>query len=724
MVEKVVTLMNQKNRIRNMGIAAHIDHGKTTLSDNILAGCGMISEDLSGQQLFLDFDEQEQARGITINAANVSMVHNYSGEDYLINMIDTPGHVDFSGDVTRAMRAVDGVVIVVCAVEGVMPQTKTVVSQALKEKVKPVLFINKVDRLINELKLTPEAMQERFLKIINEVNQLISQMAPEEFKKDWLVDVNSGKVAFGSAVKNWATSVPYMKKTNLSFKEIIDYCNAGNEKELRKKAKLHEVILDMTVRHHPNPPEAQKYRVPNIWRGDMDSEIGRQMLKCDDNGKVAMMVTKIIVDPQAGEITTGRLYSGTIRRGDELYSDGAKGKIRVQQLSVYMGPDRINVDEVSAGNMVALGGIKKSFAGDTLSTERMEPFEAIKHFSEPVVTKAIEPKSPGDLPKLIEVLKQMAKADPTLEVTIDEETGEYLISGMGELHLEVTEYRIRNERGININSSNPIVVYRETVTKKSPEVHGRSPNKHNDFFMVIEPLEDEVYKAITAGEFSEGRRKNSKDIWQRLNELGMDKEEARKVLDIYKGNMLIDGTRGVQHLDEVIELVMDAFENAMRKGPISNEPCSKIKVKLVDVKLHEDAIHRGPAQVYPAIRHPIFRGILQSGPTLLEPKQNLFIQTPAKFMGNASRDIQSRRGIILDMQQENDQSTIEAKVPVSEMFGFAGEIRSATEGNVIWNTENAGFEKIPAELQSEIVSSIRKRKGLDPRMPTPDDFAE
>ncbi len=724
MVEKVTKLMEKKDKIRNMGIAAHIDHGKTTLSDNLLSGCGIISEDLSGKQLYMDYDEQEQARGITINAANVSMVHNYKDKDYLINMIDTPGHVDFSGDVTRAMRAVDGAIIVVCAVEGVMPQTKTVIGQALKEKAKPLLFINKVDRMINELQLSPDAMQERFMKIINEVNRLIGNMAPEDHKEDWLVDVKTGKVAFGSAYNNWATSIPYMKKAGINFKDIIDFCNQENQKELAAKSPLHEVLLDMVVRHLPSPLEAQKYRVPNIWRGDMDSEIGKQMQACDDNGKVSMMVTKIIVDPQAGEITTGRLFSGTLKRGMEVYSNASKQSMRVQQLGVYMGADRINVEELSAGNIAAISGLKNTSAGDTLSSEKMEPFESIKHFSEPVVTKAIEPKNPADLPKLIEVMRSMAKADPTLQVTIDEETGEYLISGMGELHLEIVEYRIKNERGVEINSSNPIVVYRETVGKKSPEMHGRSPNKHNDFFFEIEPLEDELYQALYRGDFSNGRRKDSKDIWKELAELGMDKDEAKKVRDIFHGNLFVDGTKGIQHLDEVMDLMLDAFEHVMKRGPLCQEPCTKVKIKLTDVKLHEDAVHRGPAQVYPAVRNPIYRGMLQAGAGLLEPKQNLYIQTPSKFMRNASRDVQARRGVILDMRQEGETSYIDAKVPVAEMFGFSGDIRSATEGNVLWSTENAGFEPVPRDLQGDLISQIRKRKGFDPKPPTIADFAD
>jgi len=278
--EKVKKLMMMPERIRNISVAAHIDHGKTTFSDNLLAGAGMISEELAGKQLALDFHEDEQARGITIDAANVSMVHKFNGEEYLINLIDTPGHVDFGGDVTKAMRAVDGTIVLCCAVEGIMPQTETVLRQALKELVKPVLFINKVDRLIREVKLTPEKMMERFTKIINDLNKLIERIAPEEYKQKWKVSVQDGSVAFGSAFHNWALSYPYMQKKGITFKDIIQAYEAGGDeyKKLAKMCPLHEVVLEMVIKHHPNPKEAQKYRIPKIWFGDLDSETGKALL--------------------------------------------------------------------------------------------------------------------------------------------------------------------------------------------------------------------------------------------------------------------------------------------------------------------------------------------------------------------------------------------------------------------------------------------------------------
>ncbi|MGL6298156.1 MAG: GTP-binding protein, partial [Methanobacteriaceae archaeon] len=284
MIEKIKELMYDPQHIRNIGIVAHIDHGKTTLSDNLLAGAGMISEELAGDQRFLDFDEQEQARGITIDAANVSMVHKFKDHDYLINLIDTPGHVDFGGDVTRAMRAVDGAVVVVCAVEGIMPQTETVLRQALKENVRPVLFINKVDRLINELKLEPEELQNRFFKVIAEANKLIKNMAPEDKKKEWKADVADGSVAFGSAYHNWAINVPEMQRVGINFKDIIDHCNDEKQKELAQKVPLSEVLLGMVVEHLPSPDVSQAYRVPSIWTGDIESEEGQGMINTDPDG--------------------------------------------------------------------------------------------------------------------------------------------------------------------------------------------------------------------------------------------------------------------------------------------------------------------------------------------------------------------------------------------------------------------------------------------------------
>ena len=712
MIAKIKELMYEPDSIRNIGICAHIDHGKTTLSDNLLAGAGMISEELAGDQRFLDFDEQEQARGITIDAANVSMVHSYKDQEYLINLIDTPGHVDFGGDVTRAMRAVDGAVVVVCAVEGIMPQTETVLRQALKEKVKPVLFINKVDRLLNELKLEPEELANRFMKIINEANKLIKNMAPEDKKEEWLANVTDGSVAFGSAYHNWAINVPMMQDTGIGFKEIIEYCNDDNQKELAQKVPLSDVLLGMVVEHLPSPKVSQAYRVPSIWDGDIESPEGQCMISTDPDGPLAVMVTNVTVDKHAGEVSTGRVYGGTIEKGTEVYLVGSHAKSRVQQVGVYFGPERVNTDKVPAGNIVYVAGAKGSVAGETLCSpeDKIKEFEGLEHISEPVVTVAVEAKNTKDLPKLIEVLRQTAKEDPTVKIEINDQTGEHLVSGMGELHLEVIGYRI-NEKGVDIQTSEPIVVYRETVAGTAGPVEGKSPNKHNRFYLTVEPLDQTLFDALQNGDLKEGRVKG-KEMANDFIELGMDKEEARRVWDIYNKSMFINMTRGIQYLDEVKELLMEGFESALNDGPVANEIAMGLKFKLVDAKLHEDAVHRGPAQVLPSIRKAIYGSIMLAKPTLLEPMQKVFINVPQDYMGSCTREVQNRRGQIVDMKQDADMVTIESKVPVAEMFGFAGDIRSAAEGRCLWSTEMAGFERLPGELQRNIIREIRQRKGL------------
>lgn len=717
--EKIRGLMDKTDRIRNIGIIAHIDHGKTTLTDNLLAGAGIISKELAGEQLFTDDYILEQERGITIFASNVSMVYEYKGQDYLINLIDTPGHVDFGGDVTRALRAVDGAVVVVDAVEGAMPQTETVLRQAMKENVKPILFINKVDRMINELKVDAREMQVRLGKIIDKVNELIKGMNPTRYE-EWRLDASKGNVAFGSALYNWAVSVQTMKKTGIGFKEVYEYCNRGNMKELAVKCPAYDALLDIVVTHLPSPIEAQKYRVATIWHGDPESKIGKDMATCNREGEVAFMVTSIAVDPHAGEVATGRLFSGTVEKGMELFVSGTYKKDRIQQVGIYMGEERVEVERIPAGNIAALVGMKDAIVGSTLSSVEMVPFESIKHYSEPVVTVAIEAKSTKDLPRLIEVLRKMAKEDPMIRVEINEETGEHLVSGMGELHLEIITYRIEHDEGVPIIASPPIVVYRETVEAKAGPVEGKSPNRHNKFYFEVEPLDPALVEKIIAEGITVGKDKVL--LRDKLIEAGLDKEEAKNVVDIIEGNLLIDMTKGIQYLRETMELIIEAFRDVMLKGPLAKEKCRGIKVRLVDVKLHEDSIHRGPAQVIPAVRNALLAAILLGKATFLEPIQEVFISIPQNLMGNVTRELQGRRGQITDIKTEGDMVTLKAETPVAEMFGFAGDIRSATEGRALWSTEFLGFKPIPQALFGEKVMEVRKRKGMKLEMPKPADF--
>ncbi len=723
LISRIQKLMYQRDRIRNIGIVAHIDHGKTTLTDNLVAAAGLLSEELAGKQLVLDYYEPERERGITILAANISIVYALEGKDYLINIIDTPGHVDFAAEVIRAMRAVDGVILVVDAVEGVMPQTETVLRMALAEKVKPVLFINKVDRLINELQLSPQEMQERFIKIITEVNDLIRRNAPEEFKEKWQVSVNDGSVAFGSAYYNWALSVPYSRISGITFKDVYEYLKAGDQKTLAKKSPLYDVVIRMVIQHLPDPITAQKYRIPHIWKGDINSPVGKAMLECDPSGPFVMMVTDVTVDPHAGDVATGRVYSGTVKKGMEVHLIGAKKKARVQQIAIYMGPHRLRVDEIPAGNIAALIGLKDVYAGETVSEQPIPPFESFKTNLEPVVTIAVEAKEMKDMTKLVDVLRKIQKEDPAVRVEINQETGEHLVSGMGELHLEIIRYRIEHDHGIPVEVSPPTVVYRESVGKVGPVVEGKSPNRHNKFYIHVEPLEPGVLEALISGKIPQGKYKE-KQYMKEFIEAGMNNEDAKNVWAAKNYCVIVDRTKGVQYLNETKELIIQAFFEAVDDGPLAREKMMGVKVVLDDAVLHEDAVHRGPAQVIPAVKRAIYASFLQADPYILEPKQIVFITVPQDYMGAVTKLLQQRRAQVLDIKSEGDRIMIKAKAPVRELLGFSSDLRSATQGRAFWTYEWAGFERVPRELQAEIIKEVRTRKGESPEPPKPEDFME
>jgi len=718
-IEKLRRLVKERDHIRNIATSAHIHHGKTALTDNLLAHAGLMAEKLAGDleggmATWQHSDEQE--RLLTVDAANVSMVHEFNDEEYLINLIDTPGHVDFSGNVTRAMRAIDGTIVLVCASEGIMPQTETVIKQALRERVKPVLFINKTDRLITELKLNPEQMQERFVKIIDNFNLLMEQIAEKEFRQKWKVSVNDGSVAFGSARDNWAMSIPFMKKKGISFKDIIDIYS--KDKEAREKwvwenAAVSEVLLDMVIKHLPNPIEAQKYRIPKIWHGDAESEFGKGLIDCNKDAEVGFVITNIVIDPRSGkEISAGRLFSGTLKPGMDVYLNGDKKVQKIQQVLVYNGIRPEQVDEVPAGNVCAISGIV-SQTGETITLKPQDSFENIKHIFDPVITKSITVPKPQDLPKLIEVLKKVAKEDPTLRIEINEETGENLMSGMGELHLEIIENRIKTEKGVEVKTSEPIVVYRETVMKKGIVGEGKSPNKHNMFFIDVEPLEDGVYQAIKNREIYEGRRKKKDEVlWDKLKELGVPNDEARQYRDVYKECVFLDKTKGEVHIGEVIEMVMDGVEQVIDAGTLAREPCMKLKISLRDIKLHEDAIHRGPAQVYPAVRDSMRMSIGSATPVLFEPVQTLLVEGPLEFMGDLTSLFQGKRGQILDIKQNPGHIEMKVKMPVAEMIGIASALRSATEGRGNFSMIDQTFERVPASIQAVVMKKIRDRKGM------------
>ncbi|MBE9390711.1 elongation factor EF-2 [Fervidicoccus fontis] len=728
MVPEILKMMGNLDQVRNIGIIAHVDHGKTTTSDTLLAAAGIISQKVAGEALATDYLEVEQKRGITVKAANVSLYHEVDGKSYVINLIDTPGHVDFTGKVTRSLRVLDGAIVVVDAVEGIMTQTETVLRQALEERVRPLLFINKVDRLIKELKYTPQQMQQRFVEIIKDINKLIMNQAEPEFRDKWLLDPAKGQVAFGSAKEKWGFTIPVSAKKGINLSHVIDAYNKGKEaiEELAKEVPIANSLLDMVIKYVPNPREAQKYRIPKIWKGDINSTIGKAMLEADPNGPAVMLINDMRVDPHAGLVATGRLFSGYLESGKEVWLVNSKVPQKILQVSLYMGPTREVADRVVAGNILAVLGLDKARAGETVVDvaykDEMAPFERLHYVSEPVVTVAVEPKNTKDLPKLIESLYRLSIEDPNLVVKINEETGEYLLSGMGPLHLEIAMTFLKDNYGVEVTTSPPVIVYRESIRTTSDVFEGKSPNKHNKFYISVEPLNEETIKLI-----QEGQVFNDQDFRDRAKILrdkaGWDYDEARKIWLVEDNiNIFVDKTSGLQYLREVKDTILQAFRLAMKEGPLANEPVRGVKVVLHDAVIHEDPAHRGPAQIYPAVRNAIFAGMLSAKPTLLEPIQKLDIRLPMDYLSGVTAIITKKRGKIITVAEAGDLTRVIAEIPVAESFDLASELRSVTAGKAFWGLEFSRWSPVPDSLLMDVVKKIRERKGLPLEPPKVSDF--
>ncbi len=728
MVSEIEKIMSNIEQVRNIGVIAHVDHGKTTTSDALLAGAGIISERVAGEALALDYLNVEKERQMTVKAANASLYHEYNGKGYVINLIDTPGHIDFTGMVTRSLRVLDGAIVVVDAAEGVMTQTETVLRQALEERVRPVLYINKIDRLIKELRLTPSQLQDRLVEIIKDVNNLIDMYAEPEFKDKWKLNPAAGNVAFGSAKDQWGISVPIASKKGINFQQIIEAYSSDDKNKiaaLAKKAPLHETLLDMVVRFIPNPKEAQKYRVPKIWRGKLDSDLGKAMVEADPNGPVVFYVNAIKVE-KAGLVATGRVFSGTLEPGKELYivSQGTTG--RVLQVSLYMGSFRELTDRVTAGNIAAVMGIENLRSGETLVDVNYKadaaPFEQLHYVAEPVVTIAIEPTKIQDLPKLVDALHKLTIEDPNLVAKINEETGEYLLSGMGQLHLEIALWMLKEFYGLEVKASQPIIVYRESIRAKSQVFEGKSPNKHNRFYISVEPLNDETIELIHKGVVREDQdlRDRAKIL---RDQAGWDYDEARRIWAIDENiNVFVDMTSGVQYLKDVKDTIIGGFRVATKEGPLAAEPVRGVKVILHDAIVHEDPVHRGPGQLYPAIRNAIWAGILTSRPTLLEPLQKLDIRVPIDYLSAVTTVIVKKRGRIIDVENVGYQAKVLAEIPIAESFDLASELRGSTAGKALWGTEFSRWAPVPDSALDDLIRKIRERKGLPPKLPSLNDL--
>ncbi len=694
--------MSRKELIRNIGIIAHIDHGKTTLADSLLAGAGLLSPIMAGQARVLDYLEEEQKRKITIKTANISLLYKTHGISYLINLVDTPGHVDFTGKVTRALRVIDGAVVVVDAVEEIMAQTEIVTRQALEERVRPVLFINKVDKLITELQLSEEQIQKKFDNIISKFNDLIELYCEEPFKNQWKIDPSLGNVAFGAALHGWGFTMDTAKLRGIKFSDIAQAYAKGEMLKLQKVFPVYEAVFGMAIKKIPNPREAQAYRIAQIWDGQVNSPIGKALVECSDEGPAVFCVTNVHSDGNGDTVATGRLFSGKVAKGNGLHLVDALSETEVTHIAIDMGSLREEIRFLSAGNLASLSLTGEVKAGETLVDVEhkadMVPFESICYVSEPVVTLAIEPKNPQDIPVLLEGLEKLASEDPNLKVMTDKQTGEYLLSGMGELHLEVALNQLKSSNGLSVEVSSPRVVYMESVEKKGTIALAKSPNKLNSFWVEVEP---------------DGKEKgNSSLVEESGNILSVDEHR----------NLLLDCSGKIEPVSEdVLEAIIGGFEYACKDGPICGEPIHHLKVNLVDFKLSDEF---NSTEVMRGVGKAVFGSFLTAQPILLEPVYKIIITVASQLSGESSRILCSRRGKVSLFEQKGLLTVISGFIPVAETFGFSKELRSATSGRAFWQSFFDHWEKMPEKLSLQVITDMRQRKGLSPDVPKPEKFLE
>jgi elongation factor 2 len=699
---EIQQLMGKKELIRNIGIIAHIDHGKTTLADSLLAGVGLLSTKMAGMARVLDYLEEEQKRKITIKTANISLLYKATGRPYIVNLVDTPGHVDFTGKVTRALRVIDGAIVVVDAVEEIMAQTEIVTKQALEERVRPVLFINKVDKLIAELQLNEDQIQKKLDQIISKFNDLIETYAEPQFKNQWRIDASLGNVAFGSALHGWGFTLKMVKKQCIKFSDIKKAYALGHQMKLQTTFPVYDAIFEMAINVVPNPREAQAYRTEKIWDGQINSNIGKALIQCRDETPTIMYVTNVHIDPNGDTVGTGRVFSGTVKKGDKLHLVSALSETEVNEVSLDMGSLREEVTEISAGSLASFTLTGKVKAGETLvdlaHKDTMVPFEGISYVSEPVLILAVEPKKTQDIPFLLDALEKLSIEDPNLKVAADKQTGEYLLSGMGELHLEIATHELRNTFGIDVTVSSPRIVYMESVQKRGSIALSKSPNKQNSFWVQVMP---ETEDAPPSSEPDSG------------NVLSIDEHR----------NVLLDCSGKTEQIsEEDLEAIIAGFEFACKAGPLCGEPIWHLQVNLADLQLNQNSDNG--SEIMRGVSKALFASFLTAEPVLLEPIYKVIISVATELAGESSRILSTRHGKVTLFEQKGLLTIISGFIPVSETFGFSKEMRTATSGRAFWQMFFDHWDKMSAKLSLEVVSDLRRRKGLAPEVPKPEKFME
>ena len=754
MTEDIIRIMQDPENIRNVGLIGHIDHGKTTLSDSLLAEAGLLSEVIAGEARVLDYLEEEQRRGITMKSANISLYYEHSlkgSQPFLINLVDTPGHLDFSGKVTRALRLADGVVVIVDSVEEVSSQTETVVRQALEEAVRPILFINKIDRLFNELKLDMPDIKAKFSRIIQDFNKLITIYGDKRAQTEWIVSAEKGSVIFGSALHRWGFVIPQLIKQNRTLEYFYSKYHESSHQSLVHDFPVWECVLAAIVTFLPNPKKAQSYRIPTIWSGNVESEVGSFLKSCDPNGPAVVFVSKV-QKMKNRLIGTGRVFSGVIRRGQPFWLVNAETKSNLNQLSIFMGARIESVTEILAGNIVAIGGIHKLASGETLfdnsAKDDAEPFESVHYVSEPVVTVAIEPDMLKNLNKLQEILDEIAVEDPNISVQISEDSGEVLLSGMGPLHLEIVVNTIK-ERGVDVSVSKPSSVFHESISKPSDLISVSSPNQYNHLTLQIQRLEKETieyirkvkrsvleYEYLRVKELPNNTQfttEEAKGIWnvdkfqnvliilpKNSNEENYNPEDksdsqkhSRKSKKSRKSRRKSSKEEEILGISEEIrKSFIQIIQGICARGPLASEPLSELKITISNLSVAGDEEKANYFELSTMVQQAFQQALILAKPVLLEPIYKLLITTPEEYIGTVSSLLSQFHGKILEITQDVYRTHITAKMSVRYSIEFAQEIRGATSGRVFWQNLFDEFAPVPSHELNDLIQSIKFRKGM------------
>ncbi len=721
-ISEILNMMEKTQNIRNIGFVGHIDHGKTTLSDSLLSEAGLLSPDLAGEARALDYLEEEQARGITMKSTNISLYYEKSLEDhepFLINLVDTPGHLDFSGKVTRALRLIDGVVVVVDAVEEIITQSETVIKQALQEDVKPVLYINKVDRLIRELKLTDEQIRKKYTRIIKDFNTLIKRHADKPFKKEWQVSPADGNVAFGSALHKWGFTLNILKNNELKFSDIRSryqketYTKEGYA-DLAVYFPIHNAILEMVVDHLPNPKEAQTYRIGKIWKGDLESEIGKAMVNCDPKGPTIICLSKVQVDKHI-LIGTGRIFSGMCSMKEDVFLVRENSYDTIRRTALFMGQRREQVEQIPVGNIVAVEGLKQLQSGETLVDKDfaslMVPFEDVKYVSTPVVTISIEPEYLRELDKMKELIENLLIEDPNLKFEINEENGEFLLSGVGPLHLEISANEIE-KRGIKVSISEPRAVFKESCKHDSSSVFANSQNSGNSLQLKIERIKDKTSRFLQTHDLATIKPKaRLKELFGEHTELTL--EEIQNFWKYFENDNLLFYNMDEEITSTYKEIIEEIIGKILSNGFLCGEQITGIKVKIKKLNIAELNDENAYTELSTLFYDAIKKALNQAELILLEPIYHTIIQLPPDYVKNALSLASKYSAKIKDVDQEKDyQAIIEMLLPVRNSIKFAEDIRSSTSGKAFWQNEFYAFMEVPNHEAKLIINDLRFLKGL------------